>query len=458
MSRNAQPNRRSYRRFDDAEYERRWGRLRDALDERDLDALLVYADGGFAAHNVAYLSNYAPSFATYLVAFADPDEPATLFVGLNNHLQDAAERAVVDDCRVLLPEPGRRVADRLRAAGVSRVGIAGYDARYDLSLPHGHYRTVETRLDAELVDATVPYARLLATKGEAELDRIRRAADLLDDAMAALERAAEPGRSERELRDALREGVADSEGRVTTTFLSTAPMAGAQSGEPLPWKRQPASRTVDRGDVITTEVSAAVGGYASQIHRPYAVGRPPTEAYRDLYAVAAETYGAIIDAVAPGATTDDVADALAPIRESAFEGYDVRRAGFEELLAASDAVSIHTPLTGETRRMFDADAFDRMREGSILVNTARGPVVDEDALYAALTDGPLAAAGLDVRDTEPPESSRLAELETVISAPHAGWYSEASRRELNRTVAADVARALRGDPPENPVTTDAAWQ
>jgi len=143
---------------------------------------------------------------------------------------------------------------------------------------------------------------------------------------------------------------------------------------------------------------------------------------------------------------------------AAFEGYDVRRAGFEELLAASDAVSIHTPLTGETRRMFDADAFDRMREGSILVNTARGPVVDEDALYAALTDGPLAAAGLDVRDTEPPESSRLAELETVISAPHAGWYSEASRRELNRTVAADVARALRGDPPENPVTTDAAWQ
>ncbi|WP_338741411.1 M24 family metallopeptidase [Haloplanus salilacus] len=328
MNRNARSNRRSYRRFDDAEYERRWERLRDLLEERDLDALLVYSDGGFAAHNVAYLSNYAPSFATYLVAFTDPDEPATLFVGLNNHLQDAAERAVVDDRRVLLPEPGERVADRLRAAGVSRVGIAGYDARYDLSLPHGHYRTLETRLDADLVDATVPYARLLATKGEAELDRIRKAADALDDAMAALERAAEPGLSERELRDALGAGVADSEGHVTTTFLSTAPMEGAQSGEPLPWKRKPASRTVSRGDVITTEVSAAVGGYASQIHRPYAVGSPPTDTYRDLYAVAAETYDAIRDAIEPGATTDDVADALAPIQESEFDGYDVMVHGY----------------------------------------------------------------------------------------------------------------------------------
>lgn len=328
MSRNAQPNRRSYRRFDDAEYDRRWERLRGLLDERDLDALLVYADGGFAAHNVAYLSNYAPSFATYLVAVADPDEPSTLFVGLNNHLQDAAERAVVDDCRVLLPDPGRRVADRLRAVGVSRVGVAGYDARYDLSLPHDHYRTIETRLDADLVDATVPYARLLATKGDAELDRIRRAADVLDGAMAALEAAAEPGSSERELRDALHGGVADTEGRVTTTFLSTAPMTGAESGEPLPWKRKPASRTVDRGDVITTEVSAAVDGYASQIHRPYAVGRPPTETYRDLYAVAAETHGAMVDALDPGATTDDVADALAPVVESEFQGYDVMLHGY----------------------------------------------------------------------------------------------------------------------------------
>lgn len=328
MSRNAQPNRRSYRRFDDAEYDRRWDRLRDLLDERDLDALLVYADGGFAAHNVAYLSNYAPSFATYLVAFADPAEPATLFVGLNNHLQDAAERSVVDDCRTLLPDPGTRIVERLRAAGVARVGIAGYDARYDLSLPHGHHRTLERRLDADLVDATVPYARLLATKGRAELDRIRRAADALDDAMVALERAAEPGRSERELRDALRAGVADSEGRVTTTFLSTAPMTGAESGEPLPWKRKPASRTVDPGDVITTEVSAAVGGYASQIHRPYAVGEPPTATYRDLYAVAAETYDAIVDALAPGATTDDVADALAPVVDSEFEGYDVMLHGY----------------------------------------------------------------------------------------------------------------------------------
>ncbi|MFB6194806.1 MAG: M24 family metallopeptidase [Haloplanus sp.] len=330
MSRRARPNRRSYPRFPDAEYERRWRRVRDLLDDRNLDAMLVYADGGFAAHNVAYLSNYAPSFATYLVAFADPGESATLFLGLNNHLQYAAERAVIDDLRVLLPDPARRVAARLQEArtDVDRVGIAGYDARYRLSLPHEHHRTLDGRLDADLVDVTVPYARLVATKSEAELDRIRRAADLLDGAMAALERDAAPGRSERDLVRALRDGASDPEGGVTTTFLSTAPMEGAEPGEPLPWKHRPTARTVDRGDVITTEVSAAYRGYATQIHRPYAVGTGPTETYRDLYAATRVTYDAMLDAIEPGATTADVADALAPLVESPFKGYDVALHGY----------------------------------------------------------------------------------------------------------------------------------
>jgi Xaa-Pro dipeptidase len=323
MARRAHPNGRSYPAFPDAEFDRRWRRLRSLLDDRDLEAVVVYADGGFAAHNVAYLSGYAPSFATYLVGFADPDEPPTLFVGLNNHLQYARERAAVDDLRTALPDPARQVADRLDAAGVSRVGLAGYDARYDLSVPHGHYRTLVETLD--LVDVTVPYARLRATRSEAELRRVRRAATALDDAMAGLEAAAEPGRSERDLVDAL---GADGEARVSTAFLSSAPMAGARPGEPLPWKREPADRTVDAGDVVTTEVSAAYRGYASQIHRPLAVGQSPTETYRDLYAVAAEAYERLVDCLRPGATAADVYDALEPVVDSAFEGYDVALHGY----------------------------------------------------------------------------------------------------------------------------------
>lgn len=136
---------------------------------------------------------------------------------------------------------------------------------------------------------------------------------------------------------------------------------------------------------------------------------------------------------------------------------DARHAEFEHLLREADAVSIHAPLTEETRGMFDAGAFAAMDDQSILVNTARGPIVDETALESALMDGQLAAAALDVRATEPPDSSSLAAMETVVSTPHAAWYSEQSREELNRTVASDVAAVLDGEPPANPVETHRPW-
>lgn len=138
-------------------------------------------------------------------------------------------------------------------------------------------------------------------------------------------------------------------------------------------------------------------------------------------------------------------------------GSDVTRVGFERLSAESDFVSIHAPLTEETRGMFDADVFETMHDHAILVNTARGPIVDEDALRAALDTGEIARAGLDVRETEPPTESRLSGLENIVLTSRAGWYSEASRRELRRTVGEDVARVLRGERPRNPVDPDAGW-
>jgi Xaa-Pro aminopeptidase len=324
MSRRTVPNRRSYPRFAATEYDRRRRRVRELLDARDLDALLVYADGGFESHGVAYLSNYHPSFATYLLFFHDPDERTTLLVGLNNHLQYAAERAVVDDLRPLLPDPPGRVADRLDAAGASRVGVAGYDARYDLSLPHDHHRRLAARHD--LIDLTVDYARLVARLSEAELARVRRAASALDVAMAALERALEPGRTERELVGTLQNAGDDAD--VSTTFLSTAPMVDAEPGEPLPWKHKPADRTVTNGDVVTTEVSASYRGYSAQIHRPYAVGEPPTDTYRELYEVVEVALEGMVDAVGPGSTTAALVDAMAPILDSRFVGYDVALHGY----------------------------------------------------------------------------------------------------------------------------------
>jgi len=135
----------------------------------------------------------------------------------------------------------------------------------------------------------------------------------------------------------------------------------------------------------------------------------------------------------------------------------VGKVSFEQLFGESDAVSVHAPLTSETRGMVDAEALAATPDNAILVNTARGPIVDEGALEAALRSGDLGAAGLDVREREPPDST-LTDLGTVVSTPHAAWYSERSRGELNRTVAADIARVLRGDQPDHPVDAESLWQ
>ncbi len=130
---------------------------------------------------------------------------------------------------------------------------------------------------------------------------------------------------------------------------------------------------------------------------------------------------------------------------------------FGTLLADSDIVSLHAPLTDETRGMIDADALDQMRDDALLVNTARGGLVDETALYDALAGGDLGGAGLDVREAEPPGDSPLHDLDSVVCSPHVAWYSEESRVELTQTVAEDVIRVLRGEEPENPVDPETGW-
>lgn len=136
------------------------------------------------------------------------------------------------------------------------------------------------------------------------------------------------------------------------------------------------------------------------------------------------------------------------------EARGVEPVEFEELLARSDLLSLHAPLTDETTAILDADAFDAMRDGTVLVNTARGGLVDVAAIRNALDDGTVATAGLDVLPEEPPEDVSLANRDDVVVTPHVGWYSEESQIELRRKVAADVGRALAGAEPRAPVSTD----
>jgi lactate dehydrogenase-like 2-hydroxyacid dehydrogenase len=130
---------------------------------------------------------------------------------------------------------------------------------------------------------------------------------------------------------------------------------------------------------------------------------------------------------------------------------------FDDLLARSDFVSLHAPLLDSTRHRFDAAAFAAMRPTAMLINTARGPLVDEAALAAALREGVIAGAGLDVYEREPEVEAQLLELrERVVLLPHLGSATGTTRREMCRMAARNVRDALLGERPENLVNAEVA--
>ena len=130
----------------------------------------------------------------------------------------------------------------------------------------------------------------------------------------------------------------------------------------------------------------------------------------------------------------------------------VESVGFDELLAMSDFVSIHAPLLPATRGLFNAEVFRKMKKGALLINTARGPLVDETALIAALDSGQLGGAALDVVTSEPlAKDSKLLGRDNVILTPHTAFYSVEALNELQTKCATDVARVLSGEPPVYPV-------
>jgi D-3-phosphoglycerate dehydrogenase / 2-oxoglutarate reductase len=133
---------------------------------------------------------------------------------------------------------------------------------------------------------------------------------------------------------------------------------------------------------------------------------------------------------------------------------------FEELLETSDYVVIQAPLTAETHALFDRDAIGRMKRGAVLVNTARGPIVDGAALRDALSEGRLAGAALDDLPEEPAKRREwrpddpLLGLPNCLVTPHVAYYSDDSIRYARTFAAEEVVRVLRGEPPRSPVNLE----
>jgi glyoxylate reductase len=137
-------------------------------------------------------------------------------------------------------------------------------------------------------------------------------------------------------------------------------------------------------------------------------------------------------------------------KESAEKEYGAEFAAFDELLAASDFISIHVPLTEKTKHMFSTRAFKKMKHTAILINTARGPVVDEAALAEAVKDGRIRGAALDVFEEEPMVHPELIKLkENVILTPHIGSASIDTRLRMAKMAALNMVEGLKGNRPPN---------
>ena len=123
----------------------------------------------------------------------------------------------------------------------------------------------------------------------------------------------------------------------------------------------------------------------------------------------------------------------------------------DEVLKVSDIVSLHVPLNEKTRHLINKEKMALMKKTAYLVNTSRGPVVDETALADALRNGTIKGAGLDVFEFEPKLAKGLAGLSNVVMTPHIASATEKSRREMAETASNNIIEVLNGNPPINPV-------
>lgn len=142
-------------------------------------------------------------------------------------------------------------------------------------------------------------------------------------------------------------------------------------------------------------------------------------------------------------------------RESLEDELSAEYVEFDELVSRSDFISVHTPLTEETKGKFGEKEFEKMKSDAILVNAARGKIVDEDALAEAIENGEVRGAAIDTFENEPHVNSKLAEIEEfVVLTPHIGSASEETRLKMSKMAAENMNAGLRGEEPPNLVNEE----
>lgn len=302
-----------YPTFSDAELARRAAAVRERMAAAEVEALLIYGAGRTA--EVQYLSNWPGSRESFLL-FPRTGEPV-LFVQLYNHVPNARRASALRDIR-WAGEPGLAALDtvaamlRERGLGSSRTGIVG-------ALPWTYERRLAAQLPEVVWTEFGAIRELRMVKSAEELARYREAARLTDLAMVALEHEVRPGLREYELGAIVEHAIGRAGGQPGIHFMATTPMRDPQVGVP---GQILSTRLIEKGDVLITEITADYWGYGGQIHRTYAIGEEPTDAYRRLHDACVEAYERILATLRDGATVGDALDAAEVIHERGYTIYD----------------------------------------------------------------------------------------------------------------------------------------
>lgn len=298
----------AYPEFSEVEFVRRYRAVREAMREADLAALVFYSTVS-SYHEVLFLSNFLATREAFLI-FPLEGEP-TLLVQMFNHVPNARKIAHCADVRWAGPESATTVADNLQERKLerSRIGLVG-------SLTFKHYAVLrETLSQATFIDFAPQMSRLRLVKSEEEMTFLRRGAALSDLAIEALEHEARPGITEHELTAIVEGAYLGLGGKNHIHYMGTTPMSNPSLCVPAQYQSE---RVLQAGDVLLTEISAHYQGYAGQILRPFAIGKPPTSAYLHMYDVAVEAFQRLAAVIRPGATSDEVLDAAEYIHQAGF--------------------------------------------------------------------------------------------------------------------------------------------
>lgn len=300
-----------------AEYERRYRAVWERMAEHELVALVVYGGpaASAAAASCAYVTGYRDGLFCYAVV--PRDREPLLLISNPLYLPTARAMSHVRSIDHLTWNPGARLAEVLREidAGSGRIGVVGSAGIQRLTMPYEHRHAVAAELpDATWTDATELLQDIRRIKSPEELDLLRKGAALTDATVAALAAQARPGMTDSELAGIVARTGLTGGGDQRTLFIGSIPMADPDIVFP---RQEPSVRTIRSGDIVLTELSTAYAGYAGQIHRALVVDADPTPAYQAIFDVAREVCDRALDALGPGATDEDLRQAVGPVLEAA---------------------------------------------------------------------------------------------------------------------------------------------